>query len=67
MFIMFNIHVSVCAYMHACMCMCVHGAPLHIPTPTPNPINPPVNLQGGPLESVKTLELMKIIQFCLKI
>ena len=65
---MFIIHVSVC--VQACMCMWVHGAPQHIPTPTPNPIHPPANPQGGTpgiSQNSITPELIKIIQFCLKI
>ena len=48
MFIMFNMHVGVC--VHACMCMCVHGAPFHIP---PSQSTHLPTLKGGPPESVK--------------
>ena len=64
-------YIWVCVCMRACMhvivCM-VHGASLQIPTPTPNPIHPPANAQGGPpgiSQNSITLELIKIIQFCL--
>ena len=59
MLIMFNIHVGVCM---------MHCAPLHISTTTPNPIHPPANPQGGTpriSQNSITLELIKIIQFCL--
>ena len=49
MFIMFNMHVGWCM----CACMCVHGVWGTPHTPTPNPIHPPINLLGGPQESVK--------------
>ena len=48
MFIMFNMHVGVC--IHACMCMCVHGAPFHIPPSQSTHLPTP---KGGPPESVK--------------
>ena len=47
MFIMFNMHVHVCA----CVCMhvhvCVHMTPPHTPISTPTPIHPSATRQGG--------------------
>ena len=65
--------LSCLTYMWVCtcMCMCVHGVPLHIPTPTRTQPNPPTCQppRGDPRISQNsiTLELIKIIQFCLKI
>ena len=62
MFIMFN--------MHVCACVCVHGTPLTHPSQLPpKSIHPPPSRGGTPGTSKNsiTVELIKIIQFCLKI
>ena len=65
MFSMFNICVCTHTCMHVCICTCVGEFP-HQPTPPPN--QPP--LRWGQCQLTKNainLELIKIIQFCLKI
>ena len=59
---------------HACGCVCtcmhVHVCAWCTPPHTPKPIHPPANPQGGTpkiSQNSITLELIKIIQFCLKI
>ena len=70
MFIMFNMHVCACMCACVCMCMCVcmeHPSHTH---PNPNPNANTHRPQGGTPGISKnsiTVELIKIIQFCLKI
>ena len=63
-----HMHVPVCAC--TCMCTCV-GAPQTTPTPIhppPTPIYPPPRAAGSPKhQNSISLELIEIIQFCLKI
>ena len=69
-----SIHVCVCVCVRAraCACMCVHvGTPPHAPrypqTPPP-PTCPLPRAAGSPKHQISiTLELIKIIRFCLKI
>ena len=58
--IMFNMYMCMCASV--CMCMCVGNTP----QPPPTPIHPPPPELQGAQNSI-TLELIKIIRFCLKI
>ena len=70
-------HMCMCVCVHACtcVCMCVWGTPNH-----PQPIHPPLNhaypihppptprAAGSPKHTNSiSLELIEIIQFCLKI
>ena len=74
MFIMFTtcmcMHDCLHACVHACMCMCMHVCMGHphtpIPTPTPSTCHPPRGTLGIS-KNLITLELIKIIRFCLKI
>ena len=55
-----------CMWVGACVCAWCMG---HPHTPTPNPIHPHITLLGGTpgiSENSITLELIKIIQCCLK-
>ena len=58
-----------CIHVHACVCMCV-GTP-HMPPPAPRhpqPTCPLPRAARSPKHQISiTLELIKIIQFCLKI
>ena len=64
MFIMFNMHVCVCA--HVCMCAWdTPYTPIPIPTPSAH-LSPPGGTPGIGQNSI-TLELIKIFQYCLKI
>ena len=66
--IMFTMHACVCACV--CACACVWGAPPnHHPPPSTHPPTPhPPEPQGAQITKItKTLELIKIIRFCLKI
>ena len=59
-------HVCVCVHACACMCTCVWDTP----QPPPTPIHPPPTPRaaGSPkYQNSISLELIKIIQFCLKI
>ena len=64
-----HLHEIIMFTMHACMCMCVHvcgGTPQltphpHTPTRTPRDAGSPKH------QNSISLELIKIIQFCLKI
>ena len=64
------IHVHVCVCMHARACVCMWG---HPPMPPDAPRHPPPTCPlskaaGSPKHLISiTLELIKIIQFCLKI
>ena len=67
MFVIF----TTCMYIHACVCMCVcvYGTPPTHPWPSP-PQSTQLPSPGGHPGISKnsiTLELIKIIQFCLKI
>ena len=70
MFSMFSMHVGV--WMHVCACLCVHSAwdtPTYPHPPSPQSTQLP-HLQGGTpriSQNSIALELIKIIQFCLKI
>ena len=59
------VHVRVCA----CVCMCVGTPPCpQIPPDTPSPTCPLPRAAGSPKHQISiTLELIKIIRFCLKI
>ena len=60
--------VCVCICMHACVCM-VHGAPSthpHSPQTNPPTCHPPRGIPRISQNSI-THELIKIIQFCLKV
>ena len=64
--------IHVCVRVHACMCMCVHvGTPPPMPPDTPDtppPTCPLPRAAGSPKYQISiTLELIKIIRFCLKI
>ena len=63
---MFNMHVHACVCVH----VCVHGTPLHTPIP-PHPHapihHPPRGWTPRIGKNSITLELIKILQFCLKI
>ena len=64
--IMFNMHVGV--YVHVHTCVCVHGAtPTHPHPPPTQSTHPPPQEGPGISQNSITLELIKIIQFCLKI
>ena len=72
---MFTTHACACVHMRACACMCTCvGAPPT--TPHPHPLNPhhhpstPPSTQScrkAKHQNSITLELIKIIRFCLKI
>ena len=64
--IMFTTHACACVHAHACACM--WGAfPNHPPPPSTHP-PPPPRAAGSPKhQNSISLELIKIIQFCLKI
>ena len=66
--IMFTTHACVCVHVCACMYMymCVGGTPHPPPTPIHTPPTP--RAAGSPKhQNSISLELIKIIQFCLKI
>ena len=66
-----HVRVGTCRHVHACACMCMHvhmcggtpqPPPTHIhPTPTPRDTGSPKH------QNSISLELIEIIQFCLKI
>ena len=61
--IMFMTHACACSHLHACMCTCAWG----LPPPTHTPINPPPKGHNTQNSEISIhLELIKIIQFCLK-
>ena len=64
-------YTCVCVHVCACVCMCVHvGTPPHAPRypDTPPPTCPLPRAAGSPKHQISiTLELIKIIRFCLKI
>ena len=65
-----SIHVCVCMYVHAHACACMWGHPAMLPdTPRhPQPTCPLPRAAGSPKhQNSITLELIKIIRFCLKI
>ena len=66
MFIMFNMHVCACMCACVCMCMCLcMGHPSHTQL---NPHPPlPRGVTPGISKNSITVELIEIIQFCLKI
>ena len=65
-----SIHVCVCVCVHARVCVCMWG---HPPMPPDTPRHPPPTCPlpraaGSPKHQISiTLELIEIIQFCLKI
>ena len=68
--IMFTMHACVCVCMHACMCMCmctcVGGTP-QPPQPTSTHPSTPRAAGSPKHQNSISLELIEIIQFCLKI
>ena len=63
-------HVCMCMHVHVCMCVHVHVFVGHPPTTPPTPIHPPLTptAAGSPKhQNSISLELIEIIQFCLKI
>ena len=65
-----SIHVCVCVCVRARACACVWGHPPcpKIPPDTPPPTCPLPRATGSPKHQISiTLELIKIIRFCLKI
>ena len=62
-------HACMCVRVHACMHVCVHMCGGHYPTtPTPIQATPTPRATGSPEhQNSRSLELMKIIWFCLKI
>ena len=66
--IMFTTHACACMCMRACVCMCMCvGAPPNHPHPhPPTPLSPRATGSRKHQNSI-TLELIKIIRFCLKI
>ena len=65
-----SIHVCVCVCVHVHACACVWGHPPcpQIPPDTPPPTRPLPRAAGSPKHQISiTLELIKIIRFCLKI
>ena len=65
-----SIHVCVCVCVHARACACMWGHPPcpQIPPDTPPPTCPLPRAAGRPKHQISiTLELIKIIRFCLKI
>ena len=66
--IMFTMHVWVCVCMHACMCVCTCvWDTLQLPlTPSTHPPSPRAAGSRKHQNSI-SLELIKIIRFCLKI
>ena len=65
-----SIHVCVCVCMHVRACVCMWGHPPcpQIPPDTPPPTCPLPRAAGSPKHQISiTLELIKIIRFCLKI
>ena len=65
-----SIHVCVCVCMHAhaCACMWKHPPCPQIPPDTPPPTCLLPRATGSPKHQISiTLELIKIIRFCLKI
>ena len=63
--------IHVCVHVRVCACMCMHvGKPPHAPRypQTPPPTCPLPRAAGSPKHQISiTLELIKIIRFCLKI
>ena len=65
-----SIHVCVCVCVRARACACMWGHPPcpQIPPDTPPPTCPLPRAAGSPKHQISiTLELIKIIRFCLKI
>ena len=65
-----SIHVCVCVCVHAHACACMWGHPPcpQIPPDTPPCTCPLPRAAGSPKHQISiTLELIKIIRFCLKI
>ena len=60
------INVHVCMRMHACACACVWGHP-PCPQMSPHPPAPPRAAGSPKHQNSISPELIKIIQFCLKI
>ena len=61
-----SIHVYMC--MRVCACMCVHVGTPPMPPDAPPPTCPLPRAAGSPKHQISiTLELIEIIQFCLKI